>query len=162
MAIHQYKVPVEIGQMTIDGSVTAGRLYGGIQRSTADAAFTINPTDSLVILAADVSASRIVTLPPAVAGRHFVVIWEVEQDSHNRVFTRAGSDTIGGNITTKVQGNAAGDGDVVAVATSTAAITTLPDVNIGSYLKFTCGVAAQWLVEGELVLSAVGQVPTLA
>ena len=51
---------------------------------------------------------------------------------------------------------------MVAVATSTAAITVVDDVNIGSYLEFYCGVAGQWLVIGELIVDAVGSVPTLA
>ncbi len=158
-----YESDVEFdGTFGVDGKFHVPRMYGGIQRSTADAAFTINPTDSLVVLAADVTSSRIVTLPPAEAGRHFIVIWEVEQATSDRVFTRAGTDTIGGNITTKVEGNAAGDGDVVAVATSTTAITCVDDVNIGSYLKFTCAVDGQWLVVGELIIDGVGKVPTLA
>jgi len=78
------------------------------------------------------------------------------------VFTCAGSDVVGGNITTKVEGNAAGDGDVVAVAITTVAITCVDDVNIGSYLDFHCASDAKWLVTGELVVNAVGSVPTLA
>lgn len=134
----------------------------GIQRSTADAAFTIGDDTTLLVLAGNVTSSRIVTMPAAKAGRFFKVIWEVEQAGNDRVLTRAGSDTIGGNISTKVAGNAAGDGDVVAVATSTTAITVVDDVNIGSWLEFTCAVAGQWLVTGELVVDAVGSVPTLA
>ena len=145
-----------------EGQVTAPKLYSGIQRSTADAAFTINEDATLVILASNVTGSKVVTMPQAKVGRHFKVIWEVEQAGHNRVFTAYGSDEIGGNITTKVEGNAAGDGDVVAVATSTVAITVVDDVNIGSYLEFYCGVDGQWLVIGELVVDAVGSVPTLA
>ena len=161
--VHIFKVPLECtDNVEIGGQCTAPRLYGGVQRNAADEAFTIRNNANLVILASNVTSSRIVTLPQALPGAHFKVIWEVEQAGEDRVFTRAGSDTIGGNITTKVAGNQAGDGDVVAVATSTAAITVVDDVNIGSYLEFYCGVAGQWLVEGELVLSAVGQVPTLA
>ena len=77
-------------------------------------------------------------------------------------FTCAGTDVVGGNITTKKQGNAAGDGDVVAVALTTVAITVVDDVNIGSYLNFHCGVAGTWLVSGELIVDAVTSVPTLA
>ena len=166
--IGKYKISKkETAMSLIDGGTTTGQvtipqLYGGVQRSAADAAFTISANSTLVILALDVTGSRIVTLPAATVGRHFRVIWEVEQDSHNRVFTCAGSDVVGGNITTKVQGNAAGDGDVVAVTITTVAITTLPDVNIGSYLDFHCGVAGTWLVTGEIVVDAVGSVPTLA
>ena len=134
----------------------------GIQRSTADAAITVGASTTLLVLAADTTSSRIVTMPSASAGRYFRVIWEVEQATSDRVFTCAGSDVVGGNITTKVEGNAAGDGDTVAVAITTVAITCVDDVNIGSYLEFHCGVTGTWLVTGELIVSGVGIVPTLA
>ena len=132
----------------VDGGTSSGplilpQLYGGVQRSTADAAFTIGEEATLVILASNVGGSRIVTMPTAIVGRHFKVIWEVEQAGNDRVFTCAGS-------------------DVVAVTITTTAITCVDDVNIGSYLEFTCGVAGTWLVTGELVVDAVGSVPTIA
>ena len=147
---------------TFLGQSTISRLYGGIQRITVDAATTVEESTTLLVFAVNAGSSRVVTMPKALPGRHFKAIWEVEQAGSDRVFTCAGSDTIGGNITTKVQGNAAGDGDVVAVATTTVAITTVDDVNIGSYLDFHCGAAGAWLVTGELVVDAVGSVPTLA
>jgi len=134
----------------------------GIQRVTTDAATTITGTDTLVDFAVDAGGSRVVTMPAAVAGRRIRCIWSVEQATSDRVFTCAGSDTFYGNITTKVAGNAAGDGDVVAVAGTTVAITCVDDVNIGSYLDFNCAVDGAWLVTGELVVNAVGSVPTLA
>ena len=134
----------------------------GIQRVTVDAATTITGTDTLVDFAVDAGGSRVVTMPAAVAGRRIRCIWSVEQATSDRVFTCAGSDTFYGNITTKVEGNAAGDGDVVAVAGTTVAITCVDDVNIGSYLDFNCAVDGAWLVTGELVVNAVGSVPTLA
>ena len=134
----------------------------GVQRSTADAAFTVSETATLVILASNVTSSRIVTMPSAKAGRQVKFIWEVEQAGHNRVFTCAGSDVVGGNISTKEQGNAAGDGDVVAVAITTVAITCVDDVNLGSYLDFDCAVDGAWFVTGILILDGVGLVPTLA
>ena len=51
----------------------------GIQRSTADAAITVGASTTLLVLAADTTSSRIVTMPSASAGRYFRVIWEVEQ-----------------------------------------------------------------------------------
>jgi hypothetical protein len=134
----------------------------GIQRVTVDAATTITGTDTLVDFAVDAGGSRVVTMPAAVAGRRIRCIWSVEQATSDRVFTCAGSDTFYGNITTKVEGNAAGDGDVVAVAGTTVAITCVDDVNIGSYLDFNCAVDGAWLVTGELVVDVVGSVPTLA
>jgi len=134
----------------------------GIQRVTVDAATTIIGTDTLVDFAVDAGGSRVVTMPSAVAGRRIRCIWSVEQATSDRVFTCAGSDTFYGNITTKVEGNAAGDGDVVAVAGTTVAITCVDDVNIGSYLDFNCAVDGAWLVTGELVVDVVGSVPTLA
>jgi len=145
-----------------EGPITAPKLYGGVQREAGDEAFTIKEDTTLLVLASNVSSSRVVTMPTAKKGRHFKAIWEVEQAGHNRVFTAAGSDAIGGNITTKKAGNAAGDGDVVAVALSTVAITVVDDVNIGSYLEFYCAVDGQWLVLGELIVDAVASVPTLA
>ena len=134
----------------------------GIQRVTVDAATTIAATDTLIDFAVNAGGSRIVTMPAALAGRKIKCVWSVEQATNDRVFTCAGSDTFYGNITTKVEGNAAGDGDVVAVAGSTVAITCVDDVNIGSYLDFDCAVDAAWFVSGELVVNAVGSVPTLA
>ena len=137
-------------------------LMTGIQRITVDAATEILAATSLVDFAVNAASSRVVTMPAATAGRHIRVLWTVEQAGSDRVFTKAGRDSFVGNISTKVEGNAAGDGDVVAVATSTAAITVVDDVNIGSYLDFHCAVDAVWIVSGELIVNAVGSVPTLA
>ena len=49
-----------------------------------------------------------------------------------------------------------------AITAATAAITVVDDVNIGSYLDFHCAVDAKWIVSGELIVDAVGSVPTLA
>ena len=58
--------------------------------------------------------------------------------------------------------NAAGDGDVVAVALSSTAITFVDDVNIGSEADLYCGADGQWLISAHLVVDAVGSVPTVA
>ena len=134
----------------------------GIQRVTVAEATTIAATDTLVDFAVDAGSSRVVTMPAALAGRKIKCIWSVEQATSDRVFTCAGSDTFYGNITTLVEGNAGGDGDVVAVAGSTVAITCVDDVNIGSYLEFDCAVDGAWFVTGILILDGVGLVPTLA
>ena len=138
------------------------KMYGGVQRETGDEAFTINEDANFVIFAGNVTSSRIITLPAAKAGRHIKLFWEVEQAGNDRVLTRAGSDTIGGNIFTSVAGNAAGDGDVVAVALSSTAITFVDDVNIGSEADLYCGADGQWLISAHLVVDAVGSVPTVA
>ena len=134
----------------------------GIQRVTVAEATTIAATDTLVDFAVDAGSSRVVTMPAALAGRKIKCVWSVEQATSDRVFTRAGSDTFYGNITTLVEGNAGGDGDVVAVAGTTVAITCVDDVNIGSYLDFDCAVAGAWFVTGILIIDSVGNVPTLA
>ena len=134
----------------------------GIQRVTVAEATTIAATDTLVDFAVDAGSSRVVTMPAALAGRKIKCVWSVEQATSDRVFTCAGSDTFYGNITTLVEGNAGGDGDVVAVAGSTVAITCVDDVNIGSYLDFDCAVAGAWFVTGILIIDSVGNVPTLA
>ena len=137
-------------------------LMTGIQRITSDAATEVLAATSLVDFAVNAASSRVVTMPAATAGRHFRVLWTVEQAGDNRVFTRAGSDTFVGNISTKVEGNGAGDGDAVAVTAATAANTVVDDVNIGSYLDFHCAVDGVWIVSGELIVDAVGSVPTIA
>ena len=111
---------------TVSGttSFSTAPLLTGVQQITVDAATEVLASTSLVDFAVNAASSRVVTLPAATAGRHIRFVWTVEQAGSDRVFTRAGSDTIVGNISTKVEGNAAGDGDVVAVATSTAAIMT--------------------------------------
>tara|TARA_Y100000034_G_C6659167_1_gene288888 strand:- start:53 stop:571 length:519 start_codon:yes stop_codon:yes gene_type:complete len=152
------RVAAEAAHQSIDPKPN----QNGIQRVTSDAATTITATDTLVDFAVDAGSSRVVTMPAAVAGRKIRCVWSVEQATSDRVFTRAGSDTFYGNITTKVEGNAAGDGDVVAVAGTTVAITCVDDVNIGSYLDFDCAVDGAWFISGELVVNAVGSVPTLA
>jgi hypothetical protein len=148
-------------------SALSGGLYkpdlGQIQRQSSDGDVTIAADDTLVVFAVDCTGgNRTITMPSAIAGRRIRVIWEVEQATNNRVFTRAGSDTFAGNIFTNEAGNAAGDGDVVAIANTTVTITCIDDVNIGSYLDFHCAVDALWLVTGHLVLDADGNVPTLA
>jgi len=55
-----------------------------------------------------------------------------------------------------------GDGDVVAIANTTVAITFVDDVNIGSYVDFQCAADGTWLVSGHLVIDGVANVPTLA
>ena len=137
-------------------------LYGGVQRETGDEAFTIKEDINFLIFAGNVTSSRVITLPVARAGRHIKLFWEVEQAGNDRVLTCAGSDTIGGNIFTSVAGNAAGNGDVVAVALSSTAITFVDDVNIGSEADLYCGADGQWLISAHLVVDAVGSVPTVA
>ena len=136
--------------------------YSDVQRNTVDEAFTIGDDIALLDLAVDAASSRVVTMPAAKVGRNVRVIWSVEQASSDRVFTAAGSDTFAGNIFTVQEGNAAGDGDVVAIANTTVAITCVDDVNIGSYIDFQCAANGTWLVTGHLVVDAVGSVPTLA
>ena len=147
--------------IVLNGELTTPKLHGGVQREAADAAITVGANTTLLILAADCAGgNKVVTMPAAKAGRFFKVIWEVEQASNNRVFTRVGSDQIGGNITTRVQGDAVGDGDSVAFALATATITVQDDVNIGSWLEFYCAVDGQWLVIGDLIVDVVGSVPS--
>jgi hypothetical protein len=130
------------------------------QRITATGAFTINDDTTFVALALD--GAKTVTFPPAKLGRKIRLFWEVEQATDNLVVTAAGSDVFAGNIFTSVEGNGAGDGDVVAVANTTVEITFVDDVNIGSYADFQCAADGTWLVSGHLVVDAVGNVPTLA
>ena len=134
--------------------------YNNVERQTSTGAFSIADETTLLDLAIDGAMTP--TMPAAKVGRNLRVIWSVEQATNNRVFTAAGSDTFAGNIFTVVEGNAAGDGDVVAVANTTVTITCVDDVNIGSYLDFSCVADGTWLVSGHLVLDAVGNVPTLA
>ena len=131
-----------------------------VQTVSTAAEMTIGAETTLVDFAVD--GAFTVNMPPAIVGRQVKVIWSVEQATSDRVFTRAGSDTFAGNIFTVEAGDAAGDGDVVAVANTTVTITCIDDVNIGSYLMFECASAGTWLVTGHLVLDADGNVPTLA
>ena len=150
-----------MGERLVDAQ-SRNLTLSGIQRNTTDAAFTILSSTTLVDLAVNVASSRVVTMPPATAGRRLKVLWTVEQAGNDRVFTAAGSDTLVGGITTKVEGNAGGDGDQVAVAAASTAITTVDDVNPGSYLEFDCLSNGVWVVSGELIVDAVGSVPTVA
>jgi len=134
--------------------------YASVQTVAATGAVTVS--DDTALLAMTVDGAMTPTMPSAVVGRHVKAIWIVEQATNDRVFTCAGSDTFAGNIFTTVEGNAAGDGDVVAVANTTVTITCVDDVNIGSYLDFYCYTAGTWFVTGHLVVDAVGSVPTLA
>jgi len=142
---------VEVAELVLSGVQTLG-----------DALGTISDNVSYVNFNADATGSRVITMPAAIKGRSFRAFWSVEQATSDRVFTRAGSDTFEGNIFTTVEGNAAGDGDVVAIANTIVAITVVDDVNIGSYIDFFCMADGRWSVVGHLVLSAVGVVPTLA
>tara|TARA_B100000287_G_scaffold424445_1_gene469091 strand:- start:565 stop:1041 length:477 start_codon:yes stop_codon:yes gene_type:complete len=131
-----------------------------VQRITATGAFTVSRDTSFVALAAD--GGKTVTMPAAIKGRKLRFFWEVEQATNDLVATCQGSDVFAGNIFTSVEGNGAGDGDVVAIANTTVAITFVDDVNIGSYVDFQCAADGTWLVSGHLVVDAVGSVPTLA
>ena len=134
--------------------------YASVQTVAATGAVTV--ADDTAVLAMTVDGAMTPTMPAALVGRHVKAIWVVEQATDNRVFTAAGTDTFAGNIFTSVEGNAAGDGDVVAVANTTVTITCVDDVNIGSYLDFYCYTDGVWFVTGHLVVDAVGNVPTLA
>ena len=130
------------------------------QRITATGAFTINDDTTFVALAVD--GGKTVTFPPAKLGRKIRLFWEVEQATNDLVVTAAGSDVFAGNIFSVHEGNAAGDGDVVAIANTTVAITFIDDINIGSYVDFQCAADGTWLVSGHVVIDALGSVPTLA
>ena len=131
-----------------------------VQRITATGAFTVSRDTSFVALAAD--GGKTVTMPAAIKGRKLRFFWEVEQATNDLVATCQGSDVFAGNIFPSVEGNGAGDGDVVAIANTTVAITFVDDVNIGSYVDFQCAADGTWLVSGHLVIDGVANVPTLA
>ena len=133
----------------------------GVQ-NIADAAATISDNVSYVNFTADVSTARIITMPSAVAGRNFRCFWSVEQDTDSRVFTRAGSDTFAGMITSYVAASGDGAVDNLSIANTTVTITTLGDTNIGSHIDFFCMADGTWSVGGHLCLDAVGKIPTLA
>ena len=61
-----------------------------------------------------------------------------------------------------VQGDGAGDGDVLSVTDGTATITFVDDVNIGSEVNIYCAVDGQWIVSGHITYDAVGAIPTIA
>ena len=134
----------------------------GIQRVTASAAFTIGAYTTLLDIAVDPATSLVVTMPPAIAGRALRAFWSVEQETNNWVFTRAGSDTFAGNIQHMLA--TAGDSTAqnVAVANTIVAITTVDDVNIGSYIDFRCSADGTWLTNGHLIILALGNISTLA
>ena len=158
-----------VAKLALESSLTEPSAYTEIKRvlegtgyeALGNAAVTIASTTTIAVCTADASVSRIITMPSAVAGATLRVIWQVEQATNDRVFTRAGSDDIVGAIFTSKQGDSAGDGDVVAVTDGTTAITVVDDVNPGSYLDFHCAVAGQWIVTGQLVIDVVGSVPTI-
>jgi hypothetical protein len=151
------------GELQVHGRIIAQTIITtGIQRLATDAILTIATDTSLVLFAhAGASTSRIITLPVATAGRQFKILWELTQTGSDRVLTAAGTDTITGQIFTSVTANAAGDGDVVSVAAASTAITVVDDVFLGSVIDFYCGVAGTWIVNGQLVVDAVGSVPTV-
>ena len=130
--------------------------------SIGDAAATIGDSTSFVAFTADATSSTVVTMPKAVAGRQLKLIWQVEQATNNRVLTAAGSDDFVGQINCSVQGDGAGDGDVLSVTDGTSAITFVDDVNIGSEVNVYCVVAGQWIVNGHITYDAVGSIPTIA
>ena len=144
--------------LQVEGLTQNPKPLGGIQ-IVGDTLATIESNASLVVFNADAGSSRVITMPPAEAGRKIKFIWEVEQGSSDRVFTRAGSDTFVGNIFTVQEGNAAGDGDAIPVAAGSQTITFLDDINIGSYVNLLCYTDGKWLVTGHIVSDAV---PTTA
>ena len=156
--------------LQVEGStefdVVTGKSYvthsGGIQRLTTDAALVVASTTDLVLFAHIGGSSRVITLPPATIGRHIKFLWEVSQDTSDRVLTCQGTDDMTGMIYTTVGGDAAGDGDVVEVTAGTVAITFVDDIAQGSCVDLYWGVVGTWIVVGQLVLAAVGEVPTLA
>ena len=153
-----------IGTLGVTGVSTfaSAPLYTGVERHAADAILTVDDGTSLLIFAHAGGSSRVITLPTATVGRHLRIFWEITQATSDRVLTAAGSDDITGQIATTVTGNAAGDGDIVSVTAGTTAITVVDDVLLGSQIDLYCGVAGTWLINGNLFVSAVGIVPTIA
>ena len=131
-------------------------------QAIADAAGTVAENTSIVVFTADATSSRVITMPLALAGRHVKFLWQVEQATSDRVLTRAGSDDFVGQINCSVQGDGAGDGDVLSVTDGTVAITVVDDVNIGSEVNIYCAVDGQWIVTGHITYDAVGSIPTIA
>ena len=127
-------------RQALESSLTEPSAYTEIKRvlegtgyeALGDAAVTIASTTTIAVCTADAGSSR------------------------------AGSDDFVGAIFTSKEGNAAGDGDIVAVTDGTVAITVVDDVNPGSVIDFHCAVAGQWIVTGQLVVDAVASVPTIA
>ena len=162
----QEKYAKAASKISYDDGTTSIKVDGAIiidgYQALGDAAGTVSGNTSHVVFTADAGSSRVITMPTAIAGRHFKAIWIVEQASNDRVFTCVGSDDMVGQVQTSVEGNGAGDGDVVSVTDGTVALTVVDDVNIGSYIDFYCGVDGQWVVMGHLTVDAVGSVPTIA
>jgi len=152
------------GNVTVTGTPTfaAAPLTTGVQRHAADAILTIAETTSLLIFAHATGGNRVITMPSAVVGRSLKILWEIEQATTNRVLTCAGSDDFTGQINCSVEGDGAGDGDVLSVTDGTVAITLVDDINIGSELNCYCGVAGAWIITGHLTYDAVGSIPTIA
>jgi len=148
-------------KLAVTNVLVGGQIKELAVQDAGNAAVTVSDTTRYLNCNADATASRIVTMPAATRGSAFRAFWSVEQATNNRVFTCAGSDTFEGNIFTSVEGNVAGDGDVVAIANTTVAITVVDDTNIGSYIDFFCMNDGRWSVVGHLVVNLVGSVPTL-
>ena len=149
-------------KLAVTNVLVGGQIKELAVQDAGDAAVTVSDTTRYLNCNADASSSRIVTMPAATRGSAFRAFWSVEQATSDRVFTCAGSDTFEGNIFTSVEGNGAGDGDVVAIANTTVTITVVDDTNIGSYIDFFCMNDGRWSVVGHLVVNLVGSVPTLA
>jgi len=150
---------------TVAGTTTfsAATINTGMQRLSTDAILTIAATTDLVVFAHAASGtSRIITMPAATAGRRLKIVWEVEQSAGDRVLTAAGSDDFTGQISCHVEGNGAGDGDVLSVTDGTVAITFVDDINIGSEVNCYCAVAGAWIITGLVTYDAVGSIPTIA
>tara|TARA_B110000285_G_scaffold43470_1_gene48359 strand:- start:1266 stop:1811 length:546 start_codon:yes stop_codon:yes gene_type:complete len=162
-AIDQNVVSVDdANTFTAVNTFSSAPLYTGVQRLAADAILTIADTTNLVIFAHIGGSSRVITMPAATKGRYLKILWEVEQATSDRVLTCAGDDDFTGQINCSVQGDGAGDGDVLSVTDGTVAITLVDDINIGSELNCYCGVAGAWIITGHITYDAVGSVPTIA
>ena len=134
---------------------------GGVER-VGDAILVVAATTTLVDFSADLSTNRVITMPAATVGRRIRFIWSVTQATTARVLTAAGSDDFTGMIFTSITGNAAGDGDTIAVADGSVSVTFHDDITAGSYVDCHCAVAGAWLITGHLVLDAVSSPPVPA
>ena len=150
-----------VGDLLVSSKLSVARPLGEVQRSAADEAVTIGDNTQLMVFASDVAAAKDVTLPVAEAGKKLRLIWEVAQDTHDRVLKVGKSgDKLFGMVSTLVTGNAAGD--VVPIAATSVQLTITEEVKIGSYLDLECVRDGMWYVSGILVLGAVGHVPVAA
>lgn len=128
------------------------------------ATYTLKADQSGATILFDTVSGQVITLPPPAVGLtyDFLVTATVTSNSY-KVITSAGTVFLAGFIASGLDNTAnkqwVGNGTTHVAVTQAAASTNATGGILGSFLRFTCTTALQWVVTGTVVAGGVPTTP---